>query len=135
MNILVIDGQGGGIGKQLVTAIKTAIPLSAITAIGTNSAATSVMLKAGADHVATGENAVRVGCKTADIITGTIGIVIADSLLGEITPAMASAIGQSGAKKVLIPVNLCDNIIIGVPDLSVSKLIQTAVSEIKKLHS
>ncbi|NLX84009.1 MAG: DUF3842 family protein [Synergistaceae bacterium] len=132
MNILIIDAQGGGIGKQLVAAIKQSMPGAVITAVGTNSAATSAMLKAGADHAATGENAVIVGCRKADIIVGPIGIVIADSLLGEVTPAMALAVGQSTAKRILIPVNLCNNIVIGVPELGVGRLIQNAVEEIKK---
>ena len=132
MNILIIDAQGGGIGKQLVAAIKQSMPGAVITAVGTNSAATSAMLKAGADHAATGENAVIVGCRKADIIVGPIGIVIADSLLGEVTPAMALAVGQSTSKRILIPVNLCNNIVIGVPELGVGRLIQNAVEEIKK---
>ncbi|NLD05898.1 MAG: DUF3842 family protein [Synergistaceae bacterium] len=132
MNILIIDAQGGGIGKQLVAAIKQSIPGAVITAVGTNSAATSAMLKAGADHAATGENAVIVGCRKADIIVGPIGIVIADSLLGEVTPAMALAVGQSTAKRILIPVNLCNNIVVGVPELGVGRLIQNAVEEIRK---
>ena len=134
MNILIIDGQGGGIGKQLTAAIKTELPSATITAVGTNSAATTIMLKTGADHGATGENAVVVGCRKADIIIGPVGIVIADSLLGEITPAMAASVGQSRAKKVLIPVNLCDNIIVGVPDLSIGKLIQGAIEKIKEFE-
>ena len=93
MNILVIDAQGGGIGKQVVAAIKQNMPEMEITAVGTNSAATTAMLKAGADHAATGENAVIVGCRRADVIVGPVGIVIADSLYGEITPAMALAVG------------------------------------------
>ncbi|MBK5252207.1 MAG: DUF3842 family protein [Peptostreptococcaceae bacterium] len=132
MNILIIDAQGGGIGKQLVTAIKRSIPSAVITAVGTNSAATSAMLKAGADNAATGENAVIVGCRKADIIVGPIGIVIVDSLLGEVTPAMALAVGQSTAKRILIPVNHCDNIVVGVPELGVSRLIQNAIEEIGK---
>lgn len=130
MNILVVDAQGGGIGRQLVAAIKQNIPGAAVTAVGTNSAATSAMLKAGADRAATGENAVVVGARSADIIVGPVGIVIADSLLGEITPAMAVAIGQSRAKRILIPVNHCDNIIAGMPDLSVAALVQNAVDKI-----
>ena len=86
MEILVIDGQGGGLGRQLVAAVKKAVPQAVVTAIGTNSAATSAMLKAGADRAATGENAVVVGCRRADVILGPIGIVMADALLGEITP-------------------------------------------------
>lgn len=130
MDILVIDAQGGGVGRQLVSAIKQRLPNAAVTAVGTNSAATSAMLKAGADHAATGENAVAVNCRKADIITGPIGIVIADALWGEITPAMAAAVGQSPATRVLIPMNHCDNIVVGVSELSAGALIQSAVDEI-----
>ena len=133
MNILVIDAQGGGFGKQLVAAIKREFPAAEITAVGTNSVATGAMLKAGADHAATGENPVIVGTRKADIITGPIGIVIADSLYGEITPGIALAVAQSHAKRILIPFNHCDNIIAGVSDLSVGKLIQSAVEEIRKI--
>lgn len=133
MNILVIDAQGGGIGKQVVSAIKGGIPGAVVTAVGTNSAATSAMLKAGADRAATGENAVVVGCRKADVIVGPVGIVIADSLLGEITPAMALAVGQSGAKRILIPVNHCDNIIVGVQDLNVGRLVQCVVDQIREI--
>jgi hypothetical protein len=130
MNILIIDSQGGGIGKQLVTAIKANFPDLEITAVGTNSMATSAMLKAGADNAATGENAVLVGCRRADVIVGPIGIVIADSLFGEITPAMAVAVGQSNAKRILIPVNHCDNIVAGITDQSIGSLVQNAVEKI-----
>ncbi len=130
IRILIIDGQGGGIGRQLVSAIKEKLPEAVVTAVGTNSAATSAMLKAGADNGATGENAVKVGCRRADVIAGPIGIVIADSLLGEITPDMAVAVGQSSAKRVLIPVNHCDNIVVGVGDMAVGKLVSEAVEEI-----
>lgn len=127
VHILVIDAQGGGLGKQLIGTVKQAVPGAVITAVGTNSAATSAMLKAGADHAATGENPVLVACRTADIIMGPIGIVIADSLLGEITPAMALAVSQSRATRILIPSNHCSNLIAGVADLSMSALIQSAV--------
>lgn len=135
MKILIIDGQGGGIGKQLIAAIKGSSVLAGaeVTAVGTNSAATSAMLKSGADGAATGENAVVVGCRKADVIVGPVGIVIADSLYGEITPKMALSVGQSEAKRILIPVNHCDNIVVGVPDLAVTKLVSEAVSEIEKL--
>ncbi len=133
MNILIIDAQGGGLGKQLVANIKESFPLCDITAVGTNNTATAAMLKAGATNAATGENAVIVGCRKADIIIGPIGIVIADALLGEITPAMAVAVGQSAAKRILIPVNHCDNIIAGVPDLSVGRLIQNVMDKIKEI--
>lgn len=131
----MIDAQGGGVGKQLVTAIKQNIPDAFITAVGTNSAATSAMLKAGANEGATGENAVVVACRKAEIIVGPIGIMIADSMLGEVTPAMAAAVARSDAKRVLIPFNHCDNIIVGISDFSVGKLVQSAVSEIEKMVS
>ena len=133
MTILVIDAQGGGIGKQLVTAIKQNISTAHIIAVGTNTVATTAMLKAGADEAATGENSVIVGCRRANIIVGPIGIVIADSLLGEVTPKMALAVAQSSAARILIPFNHCDNIIVGVSDLNTGTLIQSAVNEIKKL--
>lgn len=132
VNILVIDAQGGGIGRQLVSAIKKNLPDAVITAVGTNVAATSAMMKAGADHAATGENAVVVGCRKADVIVGPIGIVIADALYGEITPVMAQAAARSRAKRILIPINQCDNIVVGVEDLSIGKLLQDVIRELKK---
>lgn len=132
MNVLVIDGQGGGLGRQLVSSIKEACPEVTITAVGTNTAATAAMLKAGADNAATGENAVRVGCRSADVIVGPIGIAIADSLFGEITPGMAVAVGQSDAKRVLVPLSHCDNIVVGVAEASAGRLVQAAVLEIRK---
>ena len=96
MRVLIMDGQGGGLGKQLVAALKDEPDLS-ITAVGTNSAATNAMLKAGAHEGATGENAAIVATRRADVIMGPVGIAIADSLLGEITPAVATAVGQSPA--------------------------------------
>lgn len=131
MKILVIDAQGGGIGKQIVTAIRKNIPDASITAVGTNTAATTAMLKAGADYSATGENAVIVCSRKADVIIGPIGIVIADALLGEITPAMAAAIGQSNAMRILIPVNHCDNIVAGTQTLSMKSLIEEVLSILK----
>ena len=132
VKVLIIDGQGGGLGRQLVAAVKEACPNVEITAVGTNSMATGSMLKAGADHSATGENAVIVGCRKADIIAGPIGIVIADSLYGEITPAMAVAVGQSSARRILIPVNLCDNIVVGNPRQSMNQLVSEAAETIRE---
>ncbi len=110
--------------------MKKAAPGLLVTVVGTNSAATAAMLRAGADRGATGENAVVAGCRRADIIAGPLGLVIADALLGEITPAMALAVGQSRAKRILIPVNHCDNIVVGVADLNLGGLIQEAVERI-----
>ena len=103
--ILIIDGQGGRIGSQLIEALRERIKDAEITAVGTNSIATANMLKASPDSAATGENPVIVACRKADVIAGPVGIVIADSLGGEVTPKMAKAVGQSNAARVLIPVN------------------------------
>ena len=131
MEILVIDGQGGRIGQQLIKAILTRYPQVEVTAIGTNSLATSAMLKGGASQGATGENALLVACRRADVILGPLGIVIADALLGEVTPRMAAAVGQSRARKVLIPVNQCGNFIVGVPaGQTTAQLVAQAVEAI-----
>ena len=133
MRVLVIDGQGGGLGRQLVAAISAACPDAELTAVGTNSLAASAMLKAGAARAATGENAVLVNARRADVIVGPLGIVIADALLGEITPAMATAVCQSHATRVLIPVNHCENYIVGVPEQPISDLVAAAVQKVKAL--
>ena len=133
VRVLVIDGQGGGLGRQLTAALAAGCPDIELTAVGTNSIAASAMLKAGAHRAATGENAVVVNCRRADIIVGPIGIVIADSLLGEITPAMAAAVCQSSAARVLIPINHCDNIVVGVPDQPIGQLVAAAVEKVKEL--
>ena len=135
MNILIVDGQGGGVGRQLIQSLKAAFPDDFIMAVGTNSTATSAMLKVGATAGATGENAVIVAAKKADIIVGPIGIVIADALYGEITSAMALAIAKSSAKRILLPFQHCDNIIVGVGDFNIANLIALAVQEIKNLKT
>ena len=132
MRVLIIDGQGGGLGRQLVGAVKEYDSGIEVLAVGTNSAATNAMLRAGADQAATGENSVAVASKKADVIMGPVGIVIADSMLGEITPRMAVAVGQSSAKRILIPVNLCDNIVVGVSDASMGKNVQNAVEALAR---
>ena len=133
--VLVLDGQGGGLGRQLVSALAAACPEVELTAVGTNSLAANAMLKAGASRAATGENAVVVNCRRADVIVGPIGIVIADALLGEITPAMAAAVCQSGARRVLVPINHCENYVVGVPDQPVSQLVAAAAQKVKELCS
>lgn len=134
MNIVIIDAHGGGIGRQLIQEIRRSLPEVSITAVGTNSAATENMRKAGADHAVTGENAVVVCCRKADVIIGSIGIVIADSMLGEITPRMALAVAQSDARRILIPVNHCDNIVAGIQDWNLGRLIQDAVRQLRSLE-
>ena len=124
MKIVVIDGQGGGIGRQLVARLRERMPAAEIFAVGANSVATSAMLKAGASSGATGENAVIVACRRASVIVGPVG---------EITPAMAAAVARSAAKRVLIPFNFCDNVIVGVSDYNVANLVKCAVDEVASL--
>ena len=133
MKILVVDGQGGGVGRQLAVQIKQAFPDVQLMAVGTNTIATSAMMKGGADTAATGENAVLVAARKADVILGPLGIVVADSLGGEITPAMANAVAQSGAKRILLPFKNCDNVIVGVSDYALTGLIQQAIEELRKI--
>ena len=133
MEILVIDGQGGKIGRQLVKGIRERFPDASITAVGTNSVATAEMLRGGATRAVTGENPVIVACRTADVILGPIGIVIADSLLGEITPAMAVAVGQARATRILIPLNRCENIVVGAEERPVGCLLEDALTELEQL--
>jgi hypothetical protein len=135
MKIVVIDGQGGALGKSLISAIKNAENMTSdfeIIAVGTNSAATSTMLSAGADRGATGENPVVVACSDADIIAGPIGILSANSMLGEITPLMARAIGSSRAKKYLIPVSKCDIVVVGVSDMNYAEYVKLAAGMIAR---
>ena len=134
MNILVIDGQGGQLGSQLIKTLLGNFREIQITAIGTNAVATAAMLKAGAKQAATGENPVIVACRKADVIIGPIGIVIADALLGEVTPKMAAAVGQADAVRILLPVNKCDNLVAGVPDLNLSTLIADVVVKVSNLE-
>lgn len=129
-NILVMDGQGGQLGSQIVKELLLKYPDIRITAVGTNAMATAAMMKAGAAKGATGENPVIVACRKADVIIGPIGIVIADSLLGEVTPAMAAAVGQAEAVRILIPMNKCENLVAGVSNLSTTALIQDAVAKV-----
>lgn len=135
MRVLIIDAQGGGIGKLLVSAVKKAFPSDVVTAVGTNSMASSAMRKAGADFTATGENAVVVNCRRADVILAPIGVVIADAMLGEITPAMALAAGQSPAKRILLPIGHCDNMVAGVKALGVGQLVQEAVEQLEAVRA
>ena len=134
-NILVIDGQGGKLGRQLIVSIREANLNVHITAVGTNTIATTNMMKAGVDVAVTGENAVVYNTRHADIIVGPIGIVVADSLFGEITPLMAQAIGQSRAFRVLIPINKCHNIIVGSHNLNLTKMIEATIDAIKEIIS
>lgn len=133
MNILVIDGQGGRLGRKLVENIRKTCPEAAITAVGTNSIATQNMMNSGcADTLATGENAVIVACRTAKIIVGPFGIATADAMLGEISPAMANAVASSPAYRVLIPMNLCNTYIAGVASASAA-ILEDAMQRIRQI--
>ena len=131
MNILIVDGQGGQLGARLVTEVLARVPDAALTAVGTNAAATAAMMKAGARSAATGENPVVVACRRADVIIGPIGIVIADSLLGEVTPDIAVAVGQADAVRILIPMNKCENLVAGVSGSNTAALIADAMAKLE----
>lgn len=130
MKIVVIDGQGGSIGKAIVEQLVKKVDIESIFCIGTNSVATANMLKAGTKYGASGENPVVVACRDADYIIGPIGIIMADSMLGEISPLMAQAVGASNAHKILIPINKCLTVA-GVQNLTLSDYIKIAVDSIQ----
>ena len=133
MNILVIDGQGGQMGAQLIKVIGERFKDINVTAVGTNATATAAMLKAGAKKAATGSNPVVVACRKADVIIGPVGIVIADSMYGEVTPTMAIAVGQADATRILIPVNKCENMIAGIEDVTMSVMMEDVIKKLEKL--
>lgn len=135
MKITIIDGQGGKIGKTIVEQLKKAHPEQELYAIGTNSLATAAMLKAGADYGATGENPCVVNAADSDIIIGPVGIVIANALLGEITPVIATAVGASKAYKILIPMNKCNHHIVGCTDAGLSENIRMVCEKVDELLS
>lgn len=132
MKIAVVDGQGGGIGKSIIEKLRKNFGNKIeIIALGTNAFATSQMLKAGADVGASGENAIIFNSSKVDVIIGTIGIITANSMLGEITPSMARAISESGAQKLLIPFSKCNIRIIGTPEKSPSSFIDDLINYLK----
>lgn len=133
MKVVVIDGQGGKLGKLTIETIVKKGCDCELYGIGTNTMATSAMLKGGAAYGATGENAVVVACRDADVIIGPIGIISADSLLGEITPNMSVAIGQSSAIKLLIPVGNCNNQVIGVVQMSMNDMAQKTADRLQDI--
>lgn len=132
MKIAVIDGQGGRMGAMLIEGLRKngiAEPHK-ILAIGTNAMATAAMLKAGADQGATGENPVVVVSRTADIIVGPIGILIADAMLGEVTREMSAAVGLSRARRVLLPFNQCGSIVVGTQAMTLQQIIDEGVQTV-----
>lgn len=133
MRVAVVDGQGGGIGKLIIEALRKDADLGEvkITALGTNALATSAMLKAGADDGATGENAVCVNVRDVDVIVGAVGIILANGMMGELTPRMAEAIASSRAHKLLLPVNRCRLHIVGIVSEPLPRLVDMLVDELK----
>lgn len=129
MKIVVIDGQGGRLGRLLVEGVKERLPQAQVYALGTNSIATAAMLKAGADFGATGENPVVRGTANADAVLGPVGIVVAHSILGEVTPAMAEAVGGCRAKKFLIPMNSCGVVVAGVREQPLPSYVAQALDQ------
>ena len=134
MELRVIDAQGVGLGKMLIAEIKKEMPELEVAAIGTNSAATAAMKKAGASKAATGENAIVVSARKAKVIAGPIGIILADAMMGEITPKMAEAVASSEARLVLIPMNRCHTVIVGVGNKKLSEYIVEAVDAVLNCH-
>lgn len=133
--VLVIDGQGGGIGKSIVEQLKKQLPHIFIRALGTNSLATSRMIKAGADDGATGENAIVINAKRADVIIGAMGIVMPNAILGELTPKMAQAIASSEAIKILLPIDRCQTRIVTLQEGTMAQYIQRAVEMVEEILS
>lgn len=134
MRIVVIDGQGGGVGKALIEALSTACPKAELIAVGTNATATANMMKGGTTNGATGENAVMYNCARADVIVGPMGIVMANAMLGEITPKMAEAVSSAEAELFLIPMNRCHACIVGIENKRLADYIKEAVDKIVELH-
>lgn len=132
MKIVVMDAQGGGMGRLVVEGLKRELPDQPLIAVGTNALATAAMLKAGANQGATGENAVAVCAASADLIVAPIGMVLADAMLGEVTAHMAAAIGRSNAHKILIPVSRCQTTIAGMPKLTLAEAVSAAVAAVKE---
>lgn len=134
MLVAVIDGQGGGMGKAIVERLRTEFGRDIeIIALGTNALAAAAMLKAGADEGASGENAIVHSSSKADVIIGPIGIIAANSMLGELTPKMAEAIAESPARKILIPMNKCNIQVAGVRNETLPVQIESAVNLVRAL--
>ncbi len=130
MYIGVVDGQGGGVGQSLVTELRERFPDHGIVALGTNAMATSAMLRAGAHEGATGENAIAFTIPRCDLIIGPMGIVLANAMLGELTPRIAAVIGGSHAVKILIPMPQARIRIAGYTDQPLTQLIEAAMQQV-----
>ena len=134
MIVMVMDGQGGGIGAEIIKGLRQEPGAEMeILALGTNSTATSRMMKAGANKGATGENAIVRTCGKADVIIGPIAIIISNAMMGEVTPGMTEAVCSSNARKILIPLTQENVRIIGVNGEPLPHLVGQAVKAIKEM--
>ncbi len=134
MRIAIIDGQGGGIGRLITDQIRKSLPMDIeIIALGTNAIAASLMLKAGANEGASGENAIAVNVENVDVIIGPLGIVLANSMSGELTPRMAEAVAKSKARKLLIPLTLSRVEVVGVEAEPLPHLVDKLINRLKGL--
>jgi len=134
MRIAVVDGQGGGIGRVITEKIRKVLPPETeIIALGTNAVATSLMLKAGANEGASGENAIVQNADEVDVIVGPLGIILAHSMRGELTPRMAEAIAKSRALKILLPLTLSKVEVVGVTMEPLPHLVDMLVARLKEL--
>jgi hypothetical protein len=132
--IAVIDGQGGGIGSLIIKGLREALHEDVeIIGLGTNAMATGAMLKAGANKGASGENAIVQTVKAVDIVTGTLGIVLSHSMMGELTPRMAEAIASSSTLKCLLPLKISDLEVIGAPREPLPHLVDQLVRRIQEI--
>lgn len=130
MKIMIMDGQGGGVGRSLVEELRAAYPEAELIAVGTNATATANMMKGGTTLGATGENAVVCNSSRVDVIVGPIGIVMANAMLGEITPKMAEAVASSGARILLLPMSRCNATVMGVESRKLSEYVKEAVEKV-----
>jgi NAD(P)-dependent dehydrogenase (short-subunit alcohol dehydrogenase family) len=130
VQIVVMDGQGGGVGKAIAERLKEQGLARQIVVVGANAVATSNMMRAGVSAGATGENAVRYNCAYADVIIGPIGIILPNAMYGEITPAMARCVAESPARKILIPVQNQHVHIVGIQPRPLSEYIEEACAAV-----
>lgn len=135
MKIMIMDGQGGGVGRSLVEALSDKLPQARLIAVGTNATATANMMKGGTSNGATGENAVVYNSSHVDVIIGPIGIVLANAMLGEITPRMAEAVASSDARLVLLPMNKCHITMVGIENKKLSDYVRDAVEVVREFAS
>ena len=131
--IAVIDGMGGGIGAQIVSQLREELPLEVeILALGANAVATQKMMQAHANRGASGENAIRVSVGEADVILAPIGVVVPNSMMGEITPAIAEAVASAPGRKLLLPINQPHFEIVGIEWKALTKQISAAIEIIRQ---